>query len=319
MSSRRGPSARVQAAALERQRAARRRRAGLAAGLAAVVVAGGLGYAAVGRDGGQDTVGSTALAPVEDDPGVVHVHGLGVDPADGVLYAATHSGLFRVPEQGEAERVANRAQDTMGFTVAGPSQFLGSGHPDLREEGQPPLLGLIASADRGESWDTRSLGGEVDFHALHAAHGKVYGFDSTSSTFMVTEDEKGWDRRAQLPMRDFAVSPKDPETVLATTQQGLARSTDGGRTFAAVPAAPVLAVLGWVQDARLYGVAPDGTVHTSPDGGATWGVRGSAGSPPEAFAVDARDGREVLYVAGEQGILQSTDGGRTFTPRYVEG
>jgi hypothetical protein len=40
------------------------------------------------------------------DIGFEHVHGLGVDPADGMLYAATHYGLFRVPEVGEAERVA---------------------------------------------------------------------------------------------------------------------------------------------------------------------------------------------------------------------
>ena len=37
------------------------------------------------------------------DPGIEHVHGLGVDPADGVLYAATHYGLFRLPEGGEAD------------------------------------------------------------------------------------------------------------------------------------------------------------------------------------------------------------------------
>jgi len=74
------------------------------------------------------------LPPVEVETGLMHVHGLGVDPADGMLYAATHSGLFRVPEQGRAERVANRAQDTMGFAVAGPGRFIGSGHPDARED-----------------------------------------------------------------------------------------------------------------------------------------------------------------------------------------
>ena len=61
---------------------------------------------------------------------MVHVHGLGVDPGDGMLYAATHSGLFKIPEQGEAERVANRAQDTMGFSIVGPGRFIGSG-PDV--------------------------------------------------------------------------------------------------------------------------------------------------------------------------------------------
>ena len=44
-------------------------------------------------------------ASVADDPGVVHVHGLGINPADGVLYAATHTGLFTV-RNGGAKRVA---------------------------------------------------------------------------------------------------------------------------------------------------------------------------------------------------------------------
>lgn len=320
MSSRNGstrsakPSAR-QRLAEQQRRTARRRRLGVAGGLAAVAVAGGLGYLTL-RGGGDGGGGVEALAPVEGDPGVVHVHGLGVDPGDGLLYAATHSGLFRVPEQGRAERVANRAQDTMGFTVAGPASFLGSGHPDFRED-KPPLLGLIASTDRGESWEAASLEGEVDFHALHTAHGQVYGFDSTSQTFMVSKDREDWDRRARLPMRDFAVSPTDPDAVLATTAQGLVRSSDGGRSFAPVPGAPVLVVLGWAQAAGLYGVAPDGTVHTSADGGTSWGVRGSAGMAPEAFTVDAGEA-EVLYVAGEGGILASSDGGRTFTTRYSE-
>jgi hypothetical protein len=74
------------------------------------------------------------------DPGLIHVHGLGVDAADGGVYAATHSGLFRLPDgsSGPAVRVADRWQDTMAFTVVGPNQFIASGHPDLREDKTGP-------------------------------------------------------------------------------------------------------------------------------------------------------------------------------------
>ena len=263
---------------------------------------------------------STALPPLEDDPGVVHVHGLGVDPGDGMLYAATHSGLFRLPEQGTPERVANRAQDTMGFSVVGPGTFIGSGHPDLREDPvRPPLLGLIVSTDRGETWERKSLRGKADFHALTAAHGKVYGYDATSQTFMVSEDQERWDRRSQLPLADFAVDPASPDVVLATTQEGLARSTDGGRSWQAVAGAPGLFALSWAPSGVLYGVTPDGTVQRSPDGGLTWGRRGSVGGQPEAVTLDVRDGKELLYVAAaDRGILVSGDQGRTFTTRYAE-
>jgi hypothetical protein len=254
------------------------------------------------------------------ETGVVHVHGLGVDPGDGTLYAATHSGLFKLPEQGEAERVANRAQDTMGFSVVGPGRFIGSGHPDFREDDvRPPLLGLIESDDAGVTWDRVSLHGEADFHALVAAHGQVYGYDSTSSTFMVTTDRKEWERRSRLQLLTFAVDPASADRVVATTPQGPAKSSDGGRTWSPVAGAPPLAVVSWDAAAGLFGVAVDGTVHRSGDRGATWQAAGSVGGEPEALTVDAPGGKPRLHVAvAGEGIVVSADGGRTFSTRYAE-
>ena len=61
----------------------------------------------------------------------------------------------------------------MGFTVVGPDRFLGSGHPDAAgiRQGKPARLGLIESTDAGDSWASRSLSGEVDFHALASSQG----------------------------------------------------------------------------------------------------------------------------------------------------
>jgi hypothetical protein len=68
------------------------------------------------------------------DPGVIHIHGLGRNPADDALFIATHTGLFRMTSSDRApERVAGFYQDTMGFTVIGPGHFLGSGHPGSAE------------------------------------------------------------------------------------------------------------------------------------------------------------------------------------------
>jgi hypothetical protein len=193
-------SKRTSAGQQARQRSQRRRRVTISGALAAAAVAAGAVFLTQAQSSDRAGAGSRALPPLDVETGVVHVHGLGVDPGDGVLYAATHSGLFRVPEQGKAARVANRAQDTMGFSIVGPGRFIGSGHPDFREDDvRPPLLGLIESDDRGQTWDRISLHGKADFHALHAAHGKVYGYDSTSGTFMVTDDREDWDRRARLP------------------------------------------------------------------------------------------------------------------------
>ena len=69
-----------------------------------------------------------------EDPGPIHVHGLGLDPQTGTLYIATHTGLWQLAEgQAKATRITDRRQDTMGFMLVRPGLFLGSGHPDLRE------------------------------------------------------------------------------------------------------------------------------------------------------------------------------------------
>ncbi|MGH9156982.1 MAG: hypothetical protein ACRD1K_14330 [Acidimicrobiales bacterium] len=161
---------------------------------------------------------------VDSDPGVVHVHGLGENPADGNLVAATHTGLFRISPTGSATRVADRYQDTMGFTVIGADRFLASGHPDLLDaslqvEGKPPLLGLIESTDAGRSWQPVSLLGDVDFHALVVAHGLVYGLDSTGGQLLVSSDRRQWETRSPLTALDLAVNPTDPDLILATADR----------------------------------------------------------------------------------------------------
>ena len=84
--------------------------------MVALVAAGAVAYAVQDRSDSAE-----AGLPVGDfpEPGVVHVHGLGVDPGDGTLYAATHSGLFRLPASGKpAQRVAMRL--TAGSTAMTP-------------------------------------------------------------------------------------------------------------------------------------------------------------------------------------------------------
>lgn len=288
--------------------------------LAAVVgalVAVGVTVAATAVTGSPSTARPASLpAGAFPEPGIEHAHGLGVDPADGVLYTATHFGLLRL-EDGRMQRVANRYQDTMGFEVVGPGRFLGSGHPDFRED-NPPLLGLIESTDAGQSWTSLSLRGEADFHAIQAAHGKVYAYDSTSETFMVSDSGRDWDRRSQIVVLDFAVSPDDPRLVFATTESGPRRSTDGGRTWTEWAGAPDLAQVTWEDE--LMGVTADGAVHVSVDDGRTWAVRGGVDGEPEAVAVGIVGGVRTTFVAvAGKGIVESSDGGRTFRLTYSDG
>jgi hypothetical protein len=261
--------------------------------------------------------GHRSSVPVDTDPGLVHVHGLGINPRDGALYAATHTGLFVVRDDG-ASRVADRHQDTMGFTVIGPDRFIASGHPDfsdpkLLKPGRQPLLGLVESRDAGRTWEPLSLLGEVDFHVLQAADGKVYGFDATGGRFMVSPDRRRWQTRSTVSLADFAVSPQDGQLILATTERGLMRSTDGGRHWQ--PAGgPAVALLDWDRAEALWGVADDGRVWASADAGRTWQRRGELGGPPEAFLAQGGTLYAAIY---EQGIRSSTDGGASWGTLYT--
>ena len=276
---------------------------------AAVVAAAAVGGGALFGGGGGDTVASTASgAPF----GMAHVHGLGVDPQDGALLAGTHYGAFRVGQDGSVEQVGP-TQDFMGFTVAGAGRYLASGHPGADQADAPPNLGLIGSTDGGASWDSLSLRGEADFHTLEARHDRVYGH--SGGRLMVSQDNRTWEERASISLADLAVSPQDPETVLATTEQGLALSVDGGETFSGVPGAPVMVLITWTDEGMIVGVDPQGGVHASGDGGASWERRGTAAGQPAALTATA----DAVYVATADGrIVESADGGRTFDVRYQE-
>ncbi|MGH9116994.1 MAG: F510_1955 family glycosylhydrolase [Acidimicrobiales bacterium] len=261
--------------------------------------------------GPAETVTDGAVAP-----GVEHVHGLGVNPADGTLYVATHFGTFRLTDD-DAERVGASFQDTMGFTVVGNNHFLGSGHPDIAglQAGQPRRLGLIESTDGGDTWRSLSLSGEVDFHALAAIHDRVYGWDSTSGRFLVSSDRETWDERSTLDLHGFAVDPTDPNQIVAATPTGVQVSVDGGRSWRPVDGPPLIAV-SWDAGSGLWAADADGVVAMSADGGQTWEPQGRLPGPPQALLAHGT----ILYaaaVSGDRtGIYQSTDEGETWTLRY---
>lgn len=241
-------------------------------------------------------------------PGMVHIHGLGINPSNDKLYVATHYGLYTVEQDQAPQRVSELSQDFMGFTVAGPDEFLASGHPDPADRQQPPHLGLIKSSDAGRTWDSLSLHGSADFHALKYRHGRVYGHDSQSGTVMVSLDQQSWQQRTEVPAFDLAVSPGAPDEILATTRQGLLRSTDGARTFSAVTGAPALLLISWPDRGPLLGSDLDGRLYTSADDGQTWQPGHSLNNKPQALLAA---GNGQVYIATDTAIYTSTDNGAT--------
>ena len=273
-------------------------------------------------------IAAVALVVMQDDSSggahqdpaeLVHVHGLGINPDDGQLYAASHSGLFRIDSKDEAVRIAERYQDTMGFTVAGPDRFLASGHPDLREaalqiEGKPPLLGLIESTDAGETWTPMSLLGESDFHSLTVVNGLIVGYDSVGGRVLVSSDGTTWETRSEISLRDLTAKPDDATQMAALDLEGnLLRSQDGGRNWTVDRQAPVGGTIVRWGTSGIWVGGEDGVLHQGNPESGRWVIAQSFDSAIEALlSVD-----KELYVATmSEGILYSPDEGQDWTVAY---
>jgi hypothetical protein len=255
-----------------------------------------------------------AVTPTEDpESEVAHIHGLGINPADGALVIATHTGLFRAaPGETEAARVGDRRQDTMGFTVVGPDKFLGSGHPDARDE-LPPMLGLIRSDNAGQDWTSVSLMGDVDFHVLRAQGRQIYGVDSQSGALLVSSDGgASWQRRSPPgTLLDIAIDPADPRRIVSSGERGLLLSRDAGASWRPM-SSRLVGMLAWTD--ALVVVDPSGTVHRADAEFGRFGRVGRIEGEPSALAVHD----DVLLVAThENRVLTSDDGGRTWSQRLA--
>lgn len=237
-----------------------------------------------------------------------HIHHLAYD--GGALLLGTHHGLYRQPLDARPALLSATEFDVMGLAYDG-TRWLASGHPAPGED-LPPDLGLRASDD-GRTWTSVSLLGQVDFHRLTASGATVMGVAARDGALLRSADSgDSWAQLENPGIFDVALDPADASRAIATTERGPLRSTDAGTSWQRAEGAPLLAFVAW-DAGTAYGVAPDGAVHVSADGGATWQAAGSVDAQPAALA--AGDGRIAVLVKGA--IVESVDGGQTFAPRIT--
>ena len=260
-----------------------------------------------------ETKEEPATPTTPSDPGVIHVHGLGRNPADGALFIATHTGLFRMGSSDRsAERVAELYQDTMGFTVVGPDHFLGSGHPGSIEN-DPPFLGLIESRNAGSTWRPISLRGKVDFHVLEAQGQTVYGigsdWDTREARFLRSDDRgRTWTRLAPPEgLLALAIDPQDPRVSVALGEQRGWVSRDGGSSWRPLPIPGGMVT--WNREQGLIAIDLDGVIRGASEPTGEWNEIGRLPGTPAALEAA---GEEVLAATHESRVLSSSDGGKTW-------
>ncbi|MEV8144644.1 F510_1955 family glycosylhydrolase [Specibacter sp. NPDC078709] len=242
-----------------------------------------------------------------------HVHGISVDPESTRILLATHDGLYDATKK-TALKVSDTI-DLMGFTVTDdPKTFYASGHPGAGSS-LPNPVGLIRSTDAGKTWQEISLGGQSDFHALTASGGGLVAFDGQLRT---SHDGVTWENSTTTFTPAVLAGNPASTVVLATTESGVQRSTNAGKTWQLVPNSPIIQFAAFATSlekapTETVGVSPDGSVHVSTDAGLSWAVTGKVAGQVEAIAaLEGSHGKPRIWVATTTGIQVSDDGGETF-------
>lgn len=148
---------------------------------------------------------------------------------------------------------------------------------------------VLKSNDAGKSWErVVSLKGKVTRLVAHTTkastlylilegHGLWKSEDSGATWQDMSEGLKQFS--GAMTIRDLVVDPTRPDTVIAASQYGLVRTTDGGVTWSALPlltppsSANISAVaLNPNNPSELY-YTTDTTLYRSSDAGETWETR----------------------------------------------
>lgn len=287
-----------------------------------ILLATGVGAALLASGGDRDepAAGSSRdlAVPWVDPDGVTPIVGsVDVNPADDSVWFSTNTGMWRVPpDGGEPEQVTGRLQSQeispeLVIRFRGPDRLIASGHPPP-DSTLPPALGVIESDDAGATWSEISGLGEFDFHSIQISGDAIVASAFPASAMSISRDggRTFEDRVAPGALIDLEADPRDPRRLIASTQEGVSRSDDEGRSWRERDRVPNVR-FAWPEPDALYRVDPGGPVSFSADGGQTWQERGNTGGEPQAMFADTAD--HLLVALRDGTIKESDDGGRTWS------
>lgn len=211
---------------------------------------------------------------------------------DGRLLVGTHTGVAEIdPVSGAVSNRGASQDDFMGLT--GSAELLvASGHPGMGSA-LPDPVGLLRSTDGAQTWETVSLTGEIDFHALAIDGDRIAGAATTGELMYSADGGVTWEGMGvaevlSLAWFDDQLWTSDGQAMMMWTPgdsmghgEGMPHSMDGGRG-ALLAASP--------DGSRLWTLRADGTVAHSVDGE----IWVEAGSVTEAAALAASE--DAAYV-----------------------
>src|SRR4029077_8353314 len=118
----------------------------------------------------------------------------------------------------------------------------------------------------------------------------------------------------------FAMAPSNPSTLYAAAGPYVVKSTDNGNTWsdALVSTTPSAIAIDPANPSVAYVGNQYGQVVKTSNGGASWTIAslGSAPMTVNAIAVDPTS-TSVVWAATSGGLFESTDGGATWSQRFI--
>src|SRR5271168_4155064 len=200
-------------------------------------------------------------------------------------------------------------------------------YQDVREGG-----GLFRSSDAGATWTLAGLSGEI-VRAVEQSPSaaEIFVAGTRSGVFRSTDAARSWQRISPAGdpelrnVDSVAVDPRDAQTIYAGTYHLPWKTSDAGKTWAAVAA-------GMIDDSDIMSLRVDSAtpgrifasacsgIYRSENAGAAWSkLQGIPYSSrrTQAIVQDPADPR-ILYAATTEGLWATRDGGESWariTPR----
>ena len=181
-----------------------------------------------------------------------------------------------------------------------------------------PSGAVLFSTDGGESFDLTVTPSSANTLAVDVTTTPttIYAATSTAGLLKSTDDAVTFDPTALNGYTSgIIVTDNEPPQIFVGTLQGLMKTTDGGTTFAntgGLGSNPVFPLLENTQTGSILVATGSNGVAVSTDGATTFTASGVP-AHTEAFSavIDFFTGN--VYLGTNQGILASTDGGKTFS------
>jgi photosystem II stability/assembly factor-like uncharacterized protein len=186
------------------------------------------------------------------------------------------------------------------------------------------VFGPPRAAD-AQSWQNNGPGGGV-VHCIGtspSAASVVYVGIANGGVYRSADGGVTWSAAntglANFDVLSLAVSPSDPQRVIAGTSAGGYLSVNGGSSWSAIATLPGPTVGDVVFDPTssqtAYAAGAEGALSKSTDGGATWTAIGAnaAAKKPLTLAIDPSHTATIYAGTLDDGVYKSTDGGGTWT------